>query len=196
MGAAQGAGASPSVPANLSGSVKSRMEVAEYSGVGTVGLTATNTGSGTSLTIALTTQSSNSWAVAGFGEKNGTSFSPPSIGNLRDSGSFTSTTTVGAAVNDNTAASPSSVTNAVTMNTSGPWAAVALELRPSLAPAPTVTGIAPTSGTTAGGTTVTITGTGFLSGASVTLGGTAATNVAVGRRTSVTATTPVDAGGA
>ncbi len=46
-------------------------------------------------------------------------------------------------------------------------------------PAPTVTSITPTSGTTAGGTSVTITGTGFLTGATVSLGGTAATNVTV-----------------
>src|SRR6202022_4229025 len=37
-------------------------------------------------------------------------------------------------------------------------------------PAPTVTSISPNTGTTAGGNGVTITGTGFLSGATVTLG--------------------------
>jgi len=55
--------------------------------------------------------------------------------------------------------------------------------------APTVTSISPTSGTTSGGTSVTITGTGFATGASVTLGGTAATNVTVVSSTSITATT-------
>ncbi len=63
-------------------------------------------------------------------------------------------------------------------------------------PAPTVTSIAPTSGTTAGGTSVTITGTGFLSGASVTLGGTAATSPNVVNSTTLTATTPAHAAGA
>ncbi len=52
------------------------------------------------------------------------------------------------------------------------------------------------SGTTAGGTPVTITGTGFLAGATVTIGGTAATGVAVGSSTSITATTPAHAAGA
>ena len=56
-------------------------------------------------------------------------------------------------------------------------------------PAPTVSSISPTSGTTAGGTPVTITGTGFLSGATVSLGGTAATGVTVVSSTSITATT-------
>jgi hypothetical protein len=63
-------------------------------------------------------------------------------------------------------------------------------------PAPTVSGVSPTSGTTAGGTPVTINGTGFLAGASVTFGGTAATNVVVGSSTSITATTPAHAAGA
>ncbi len=47
-------------------------------------------------------------------------------------------------------------------------------------PAPTVSAINPTSGTANGGTAVTITGTGFLAGATVSLGGTAATGVTVG----------------
>ncbi|HKV35091.1 MAG TPA: IPT/TIG domain-containing protein [Pyrinomonadaceae bacterium] len=63
------------------------------------------------------------------------------------------------------------------------------------APAPTVTAISPTSGSTSGGTSVTITGTGFSSGATVSLGGTAATNVTVVSSTSITATTPAHAAG-
>jgi hypothetical protein len=63
-------------------------------------------------------------------------------------------------------------------------------------PAPTITGIAPTSGSDAGGTAVTITGTGFLAGATVKFGGTAATNVSVVSATSITATTPAHASGA
>jgi acid phosphatase len=57
------------------------------------------------------------------------------------------------------------------------------------APAPTVTSISPNSGPTAGGTSVTISGTGFVSGATVSLGGTPATNVAVVNATTITATT-------
>jgi hypothetical protein len=57
------------------------------------------------------------------------------------------------------------------------------------APGPTVTAISPTSGTTAGDTSVTITGTGFVSGATVTLGGVPATSVVVGSSTTITAVT-------
>jgi IPT/TIG domain len=62
-------------------------------------------------------------------------------------------------------------------------------------PAPTVTAISPTSGTTSGGTSVTITGTGFLSGATVSLGGSSATNITVVSSTSITATTPAHTAG-
>jgi hypothetical protein len=54
----------------------------------------------------------------------------------------------------------------------------------------TVTGVSPNNGPVAGGTTVTITGTSFATGAAVTFGGAAATNVVVVNSTTITATTP------
>jgi len=62
--------------------------------------------------------------------------------------------------------------------------------------APTVASVTPTSGPTAGGTSVTISGTGFAAGATVTFGGTAAMNVVVSNSTTITATTPAHAAGA
>lgn len=62
--------------------------------------------------------------------------------------------------------------------------------------APTVTGVSPASATAAGGTSVTISGTGFTAGATVSFGGAAATNVAINGGTSITATTPPHAAGA
>ena len=60
--------------------------------------------------------------------------------------------------------------------------------RPSAAAPPTITAVSPTTGSTGGGTTVTITGSGFQSGATVTLGdeGRPAT---VGSSTSIQLTT-------
>ena len=55
---------------------------------------------------------------------------------------------------------------------------------------PTVAGVSPSSGPAAGGTALTISGTNFVAGASVTLGGAAATGVAVVSAGSITATTP------
>ena len=55
---------------------------------------------------------------------------------------------------------------------------------------PTITGVSPSTGLTTGGTSITISGTGFLSGATVTIGGTPATNVVVVSANLITATTP------
>ena len=62
--------------------------------------------------------------------------------------------------------------------------------------APTITSVAPATGPAAGGTAVTITGTGFANGAKVTFGGTAATAVMVVNSTSITCTTPAGTVGA
>ena len=64
-----------------------------------------------------------------------------------------------------------------------------------LFPTPTVSSIVPVSGPTTGGTGVTITGTNFVSGATATLGGVAATSVTVVGATTITATTGAHAAG-
>ena len=56
--------------------------------------------------------------------------------------------------------------------------------------APAVTGLSPTSGSDAGGTSVTITGTGFTGATVVDFGTTAATGVTVVNDTTITATSP------
>ncbi len=61
--------------------------------------------------------------------------------------------------------------------------------------APTITNIAPASGSTAGGTSITITGTEFANGATVTVGGASATGITVVGSTSITAITPAGAAG-
>ena len=65
-----------------------------------------------------------------------------------------------------------------------------------LAIAPTVTNVLPGSGPTAGGTTITVTGTGFTPTTSVTVGGISATSVSVANATTLTAVTPVYVSGA
>jgi hypothetical protein len=62
-------------------------------------------------------------------------------------------------------------------------------------PAPTVTTVSPTSGPTAGGTQIIITGTDFNAGATVTVGGSQASGVIVSNSTSITANTPAHAAG-
>ena len=63
-------------------------------------------------------------------------------------------------------------------------------------PAPTITSVSPTSGPTAGGTTITVTGTGFVSGATVRVGGVSATGVTFLSATQVRAVTPAGTAGA
>ncbi|HEY2665905.1 MAG TPA: IPT/TIG domain-containing protein, partial [Actinomycetota bacterium] len=63
------------------------------------------------------------------------------------------------------------------------------------APVPTVTGVSPVSGSTAGGTSVVITGTGFTGASAVKFGAVAATGFTVGSATSITATAPAGAAG-
>jgi hypothetical protein len=93
--------------------------------------------------------------------------------------------------------------SATAPNSSGSWVMQMVAFRasgssgqPSSNPAPTVSAIAPNTGTANGGTAVTVTGTGFQSGAAVTIGGTAATSVTVMSSTSITAKTPAHAAGA
>ena len=65
-----------------------------------------------------------------------------------------------------------------------------------LNPAPTVTGVSPTSGPAAGGTNVTVTGTGFTGTPTVSFGGSACNSVNRTSSTSLTCTTTAHAAGA
>ena len=68
-------------------------------------------------------------------------------------------------------------------------------IRPFISEAPTVTSIEPTSGSTLGGTSIKIKGTGFVTGATVTIGS-KATAVEVASATEITAKTAATAAGA
>jgi hypothetical protein len=60
---------------------------------------------------------------------------------------------------------------------------------------PTITTVTPATGSTSGGTAITLAGTNFRTGATVSIGGTAATGVVVNSATEVVATTPAKAVG-
>ncbi len=66
----------------------------------------------------------------------------------------------------------------------------------AVTPAPGLTGVSPTSGSTLGGLTVTLTGTSLTGATAVTFGGVAAGALTVVNATTVTATTPAHAAGA
>jgi hypothetical protein len=67
---------------------------------------------------------------------------------------------------------------------------------PPPTPPVTLTGIAPSAGPVAGGTAVTLTGTNFVAGASVTIGGTPATGCSTVSATSITCSAPAGTAGA
>ena len=79
----------------------------------------------------------------------------------------------------------------VTVTTPGGTSATSSADQFTYMPVPTVTGISPSSGPTAGGTTVTITGTGFYGATAVRFGGTAATSFTVITGTQITAVSPI-----
>ncbi len=122
----------------LSATSKFEVVLGGYSGATARGTTNTNTGNSTTFTIDLTTQDPNNFVVAGFAGQNTQPVSA-SVGNLRASGSTSGgagSTNVTGALNDNSAASASLVTNTVTVPSGTFWAAAALELRSTTGGAP------------------------------------------------------------
>ena len=102
------------------------------------------------------------------------------------------TVVVGANSEDGRATGVNGVVNELAIDSGAAYVFTGLG---SAVAAPTVTAIAPASGSTAGGTSVTITGTGLTGATGVTLGGAAATDVTVVNATTLTATTPAGAAG-
>jgi len=76
------------------------------------------------------------------------------------------------------------------------WGMGAIAFKAAAPTAPTVTNVAPSSGSTAGGTSVRITGTNFLPGATVTFDGLSATSVVFVSGTALLCVTPAHAAGA
>ncbi len=103
----------------------------------------------------------------------------------------------GNSITATTAARSAGVVDVVVTNPDGQSATLddGFTYQAAATPAPTVTGVNPASGPTTGGTSVTVSGTGFAAGATVTFGGTAATNVVVTNSSTITATTPAHAAG-
>jgi len=106
-------------------------------------------------------------------------------------------TNFGDIAEDATVLSMGSYSATASLRASAPWVMQMATFRgqSSSNPAFTVSGISPSSGSASGGTRVTITGTGVTTGAAVTFGGTAATNVTVTNSSTITATTPAHAVG-
>jgi hypothetical protein len=170
------------------------VRVFEYSGASPtapVDITSSGTGnSATSSTTAVTTANANDLLFAANMVSTGTT--GPASG-------FTSriiTSPDGDIAEDRLVAATGSYSATAPVSPAGGWVMQMVAFSAVSAPGPTVTSVSPSSGATGGGTAVTITGTNFASGASVTFGSAAATNVVVSNSTTITAMTPAGSAGA
>ena len=142
---------------------------------------------GGAFNITLTAQDANNNTVTGFA---GTVNLSTTAGTITPttSGAFTGgTRTESVTVTQAGASQTITATNGPATGTSNSFTVSAL--------VPTVTSISPTSGSTAGGTVVTITGTNFTGATAVSFGGTAATSFSVTNDTTISATTAASAAG-
>jgi len=169
------------------------LRVLEYSGLDTVSpldKTAGAAGSGTNASSGAATTTSANELVFGAG-MTGSTFTAAGTG-------FISRiiTTPNMDIAEDQMVSSTSSYSASAASGSGNWVMQMATFVMASAPTPTVTSIDPNTGPVEGGTDVTINGTNFASGATVTFGGNAATNVVVLNTRVISATTPAAVAGA
>ncbi len=168
------------------------VRILEYGGVNTLDVVAGASGSGTTSNSGPATTTGPNELIVGANMVSSVSIAAGAGFTLR-----VKTPNDGDVAEDMVAASAGTYSATATLS-SGNWVMqlAAFKLVTASAPAPTIITVAPASGSTAGGTALTITGTNFVSGATVTVGGTAATAVSVVNSTTITATAPAHAAGA
>jgi hypothetical protein len=116
-------------------------------------------------------------------------------GAIVDFGGTDATSTIRNSATSLTAVSPAHAAGSVTVTVRNSDGGTGSKTGFTFVAAPTVTNLNPASGPQAGGTVVTITGTGFVSGATVSFGGVAGTNVSVTSATTMVATAPAHPNG-
>ena len=190
--AAAGAGANTVTVHFSTAATSPDLRILEYAGANPntpVDVVSEGTGNSATSTVDITTTGANELIVAGNYVL--TSTTGPGTG-------FTSrmiTTPDSDIVEDASSTAPALYIASAPVNP-GDWIMQAVALRSTASNAPAVSSLSPSTGAASGGTAVTITGTNFASGATVTFGGTAASNVVVVNGTTITATTPAGSAGA
>ena len=167
------------------------VRILEYRGVTALDVTAGTSGNSASASSGAATTTSANELIFGANTVS-------TLNGAAGSG-FTSriiTTPDGDIAEDKIVTTAGSNSATATLTGSGPWVMQMVTFAAVTGPVPTVSSVSPNGGTTAGGTAVTITGTNFASGATVTFGSGAATNVVVVNGTTITATTPAGSAGA
>ena len=167
------------------------VRILEYRGVSTLDVTAGASGSSAAANSGAATTTSANELIFGA--------NTVATGNAAAGSGFTSriiTPMDGDLAEDKVVTTAGSNSATATLTGAGPWVMQMATFSAVSGPLPTVSSVAPNSGPTAGGTAVTISGSNFVAGATVTFGGTAATGVVVVSGTSITATTPAGSAGA
>jgi hypothetical protein len=167
------------------------IRILEYRGISSVDVTAGASGSGTSTSSgALTTTSANELLFAA---------NTVTTGNTAAGAGFTTriiTTPDLDIAEDQIVTTTGAYTATAPISPAGAWVMQMVAFRAGVSTGPTISNVTPNSGSSLGNTPITITGTNFASGATVTIGGTAATNVVVVSATQITAKTPAHVVGA
>ena len=178
----------PTVTAGLRSSADGQMVISEVSGIAGVDITSTNSGSSTEPTASIS-PTAGDFMVSGMAAP-GTSL----IGHPTPQWSTYSISTSPAYAGEWWSSVPNGTTSPLWFDTSSSaWTVVAAAFTASgSATTPTVTGVSPSTGPTAGGTTVTVTGTHFTGATSVHFGTTPGTGLVVNSPTSITIVSPVD----
>ncbi len=187
-----GTSGATSVAASLSGVANGHLVVAELTGVG--GLDASQASSGSSSTasgvalaaqpgdVALAAVVSNASAIVVHPQPDWSTFSLSSASSADEWMAGTTTT---------------SPVPSWQLGTSTPWLVVQVDLLAGTVtppPAPTVSSVSPAGGPSNGGTLVTVSGTGFASGDTVSFGAVAATGVTVTSATVISVNAPAGSG--
>ncbi|HKR28549.1 MAG TPA: IPT/TIG domain-containing protein, partial [Acidobacteriaceae bacterium] len=167
------------------------IRILEYRGVSTLDATAGASGSGTTASSGSATVHSPNELIFGANTVH--------TGNVSAGSGFTAriiTTPDSDLAEDQVASAAGTYSATAPLTSSGGWVMQMASFSAAPPAAPTVTAVSPNSGSTSGGTAVTITGTNFATGATVTFGSAAATGVTVVNSTTITATTPAGTAGA
>ncbi len=178
------------------GATKPDVRILEYSGVATSNPLDVSAGASGNSNIAdsgfVATNAANELIVGADTVSNNTTIMAGAPFNIRTITSPDSNLAADRPVNV-----PGSYHSWAPLNASGNWVMQVVTFRAAAASTvPFVSTVSPNNGPVAGGTAVTITGTNFAAGATVTFGGAAATNVVAVNSTTITATTPAGTAGA
>ena len=188
---------------NPIGGATNQTYVATAGGSYTVTVTASGCTSATSApTVVTVNPNPNATITAAATTPSGSTGNVASVANAGAGATYAWSVTGGTLTGGNntpsityTAGAPGTLTLNVTVTTGASCSDTKSANVTVTAPLVTVTSVSPVGGTIAGGSAVTINGTGFNAGAAVTFGGSAATNVIVVSAVKITARTPAHAAG-